>query len=94
MDATSVSAVLAFSFAAVAGFLVVLPGGTNLADGQTVLGQFGVQAIGVVAVAIWSLVATFIIVKLCEKTVGLRVDEQCEIEGLDYTSHGETGYNL
>ena len=75
-------------------FLVFLPGGTSLADGQTVIGQFGVQALGVGAAALWSAVATFIIIKLCEKTVGLRVDEQSEIEGLDYTSHGETGYNL
>ena len=75
-------------------FLVYLPGGTSLAEGQTVMGQFGVQAIGVISVAVWSGVASFIIIKLCQMTVGLRVDEQSEIEGLDYTSHGETGYNL
>lgn len=75
-------------------FLVSLPGGTSLADGQTVIGQFGVQAIGAGATIVWSVVATFIIVKICQYTVGLRVDEQSEIEGLDYTSHGETGYNL
>jgi len=75
-------------------FLVALPGGTSLADGQSVVGQFGVQAIGVVSVALWSGVASFVIIKFCQMTVGLRVDEQNEIEGLDYTSHGETGYNL
>ena len=75
-------------------FLVALPGGTSLADGQTVVGQFGVQAIGVASVALWSAGASFVIIKFCQMTVGLRVDEQSEIEGLDYTSHGETGYNL
>jgi len=75
-------------------FLAGLPGGTGLAEGQTMIGQFGVQAIGVGATALWSIVATVIIVKICQFTVGLRVDEQSEIEGLDYTSHGETGYNL
>jgi len=75
-------------------FLVDLPGGSALAEGQTVIGQFGVQITGVVAVAVWSGIATFVIIKLCQLTVGLRVDEQSEIEGLDYTSHGETGYNL
>ncbi len=75
-------------------FLVSLPGGTGLAEGQTMFGQLGVQAIGAATVALWSGVATFIIIKLCQLTVGLRVDEQSEIEGLDYTSHGETGYNL
>jgi len=75
-------------------FLVALPGGTSLADGQTVVSQFGVQAIGVASVALWSAGASFVIIKFCQMTVGLRVDEQSEIEGLDYTSHGETGYNL
>ncbi len=75
-------------------FLAGLPGGTGLAEGQTMIGQFGVQAIGVGAAALWSIIATVIIVKICQYTVGLRVDEQSEIEGLDYTSHGETGYNL
>jgi Amt family ammonium transporter len=75
-------------------FLIGLPGGTSLAEGQTIFGQFGVQALGVGATALWSGIATFIIIKLCQYTVGLRVDEQSEIEGLDYTSHGETGYNL
>ena len=74
-------------------FLAGLPGGTGLAQGQTMFGQFGVQAMGVGATALWSLIATVIIVKICQYTVGLRVDEQSEIEGLDYTSHGETGYN-
>ena len=74
--------------------LVGLPGGTALADGQTIVGQFGVQVLGVIATAIWSAIATAIIVKICSMTVGLRVDEQSEVEGLDYTSHGETGYNL
>ena len=74
--------------------LAGLPGGTGLAEGVTALSQLGTQATGVVATALWSAIATFIIVKLCQMTVGLRVDEQSEIEGLDYTSHGETGYNL
>ena len=75
-------------------FLAGLPGGTGISDGQTMISQFGVQAMGVGATALWSIIATVIIVKLCQYTVGLRVDEQEEIEGLDYTSHGETGYNL
>jgi len=75
-------------------FLVGLPGGTGLAEGQTMFGQFGVQATGAAATALWSAIATFVIVKICQATVGMRVDEQSEIEGLDYTSHGESGYNL
>lgn len=75
-------------------FLAGLPGGTGLGEGQSMVSQFSVQATGVAATAVWSAIATVIIVKICQMTTGLRVDEQSEIEGLDYTSHGETGYNL
>jgi len=75
-------------------FLAGLPGGTGLAKGVSQLSQFAVQGTGVLATAVYSIIATVVIVKICQFTVGLRVDEQAEIEGLDYTSHGETGYNL
>ena len=48
----------------------------------------------VAAVAVWSAVATAIIVMIVAWTVGLRVDRDAEIQGLDFTSHGETGYNI
>ena len=57
------------------------------------LEQFGVQAIGVAAVALFSAVATWIITKLADMLVGLRVDAEHETQGLDFTSHGETGYH-
>jgi ammonium transporter, Amt family len=57
------------------------------------LEQFGVQAIGVVAVALFSAVATWIITKLADMLVGLRVDAEHETQGLDFASHGETGYH-
>ena len=37
---------------------------------------------------------TFIILKALDATIGLRVDAEEEITGLDQTQHGETGYNL
>jgi len=55
--------------------------------------QFLVQAEGVAAVAIWSAVATFAITKLTGMIVGLRVDRDHEVQGLDFSSHGETGYH-
>ncbi|MDH3743429.1 MAG: ammonium transporter [Hyphomicrobiales bacterium] len=68
--------------------------GVGLAEGTSVMSQLGVQVLGVVAVAIWSAIASFVIVKIAQATVGLRVSEEDEVEGLDFTSHGETGYNL
>jgi len=50
-----------------------------------------------IAVAIsWGLaiVATFLILKICDLVCGVRVDAQQETEGLDYSMHGEEGYNL
>jgi Amt family ammonium transporter len=74
-------------------FLVSLGvGGVSLT--QPVLDQFVVQAEGVFATALWSAVATFILVKIVSWTVGLRVDPEHETQGLDFTSHGETAYNI
>ena len=48
------------------------------------------QAIGLAAVIAWSGVGTFLILMACQFTTGLRVAKEEEIEGLDYTQHGET----
>ncbi len=50
--------------------------------------QLGVQALGVVSVALYVLVAMFIIFKIIDKTVGLRVPANVEIDGLDMHEHG------
>ena len=55
--------------------------------------QFIVQAQGVAAAALWSAVATFVITKFAGMVVGLRVDREHEIQGLDFAAHGETGYH-
>ncbi|MGY8993598.1 MAG: ammonia channel protein, partial [Rhodospirillales bacterium] len=60
-----------------------------------IAGSFTVQITGVVAVALWAGVGSFIILKLVGLlTGGLRVDKEEEIEGLDITSHGERAYDL
>jgi Amt family ammonium transporter len=69
-------------------------GGAGLPDGVSMGKQFGVQALGVVAVLVWSVVATLIIVKVTKALVGLRVSDDEELEGLDVTAHGESGYNI
>ncbi|MDA7609536.1 ammonium transporter [Akkermansiaceae bacterium] len=56
--------------------------------------QLIVQLKSVGITVVWSAVATFIIVTLIKKTVGLRVSEEVETEGLDSAEHGETAYNF
>lgn len=51
----------------------------------------GVQCLGVITVAAWVIVTTLILFTLLKKTVGLRVEPQAEIEGLDIHEHGYTG---
>jgi Amt family ammonium transporter len=64
-------------------------GGGGLGEGMTMTRQLGAQVLGLIVVAAWSLVVSWIIVKFIQKTIGLRVHEEDEIEGLDITSHGE-----
>jgi len=54
--------------------------------------QLGVQAIGVVAVAAWVLVTTFILFKVIKATIGLRVHKEHEDTGLDISEHGSEAY--
>ncbi|MCF6289892.1 MAG: ammonium transporter [Desulfobacterales bacterium] len=64
------------------------------AGGWGVLDQFGVQLVGLGATIALSLVATYVICFIVEKTVGFRIDEQGEAIGLDYSLHGERGYGF
>ena len=52
------------------------------------LGQLGVQALGIVSVAAYVLIVMFIVFKIIDKTVGLRVPSEVEIDGLDIHEHG------
>ncbi len=56
--------------------------------------QFVIQAIGAGAAIAYSMVLTFIILKVIDAIVGLRVDLEDEVQGLDLTDHKEVGYNL
>ncbi len=77
----------------IVGFLAGLPGGTGLGE-TSVGGQFAVQALGVGSVLVWSVIATIIIVWVTRALVGLRVNEDEELEGLDFSTHGESGYRF
>ena len=69
--------------------------GNGFSDGISSMGgQLWVQATGVAATFIYTGVMTFIILKLVDAMVGLRVDEDEENQGLDLVLHDERGYNL
>ncbi len=69
-------------------FAVEAIGGTpGLLEGNA--GQVWTQFIGIMATVVYSAVATAIILKIVDLIVGLRVDEETEIEGLDINLHGE-----
>jgi len=69
-------------------------GGAGLAEGTTMTAQVTTQVIGVVATVAWCAVVTFILLKIVDALVGLRVSPEMETEGLDLSEHDERGYNL
>jgi Amt family ammonium transporter len=69
-------------------------GGVGLADGRGVLTQFGVQLLGVIATLAWSVVGSYVVIKIVQAMVGLRVSNDDEVKGLDLAAHGESGYNM
>ena len=50
------------------------------------------QLVAVGVTWVFSIVATFIILKVLDVMMGLRVSEQDEVQGLDVSQHGEEGY--
>jgi ammonium transporter, Amt family len=77
-----------------AGIFVSVLGGAGLADGMTVGRQVAVQFAGVAATFVWCALASWILLKILDATIGLRVTSDQETEGLDTVLHDETGYNL
>ncbi len=59
----------------------------------SIASQVWIQAKAVLITVVWSGVVSFIAYKIVDLTIGLRVSEEDEREGLDITSHGETAYN-
>ena len=67
-------------------------GGKGLAEGMTIASQVMVQGKGVLVTLVYTAVASYIILKIVDLIVGLRVSEEEETEGLDTALHGERGY--
>ncbi|MDS4012548.1 MAG: ammonia channel protein, partial [Defluviicoccus sp.] len=70
-------------------FAVEAIGGTpGLLEGNS--GQVWTQFVGIMATVVWCAVATFIILKVIDVIIGLRVDQEAEVTGLDLSLHGES----
>jgi Amt family ammonium transporter len=64
-----------------------------VAPEYSIAGQVWIQFQGVITTVIWSGVVAFVVFKLVDLIVGLRVAEDEEREGLDISSHGESAYH-
>ena len=67
-------------------------GGLGLAEGVSIMDQVGVQALAIIVTAAWSGLFSYVILKILDSLLGLRVTSDEEVEGLDNVLHEETGY--
>lgn len=56
--------------------------------------QFMTQIIAILAAGAYAVIVTLVIAFILDKTIGLRVEKEDEIMGLDQTQHSESGYNM
>ena len=77
-----------------AGVFVGTLGGAGLAEGMTMGGQVWVQFVGVAATFVYCTVLSWVLLKIIDAVIGLRVTRDEETEGLDIVLHDETGYNI
>ena len=68
--------------------------GQGYNEGMNMASQVQVQIVGIAATFVYTGIATFILLKLVDKLLVLRIDEEDETSGLDLTEHNERGYDL
>ena len=74
-------------------FAATALGGTGYSVQPDLLAQLGVQALGIGVTVVWCGGMTWALLKGIDLTLGLRVSEEDEAEGLDLAEHGERGYS-
>jgi Amt family ammonium transporter len=74
----------------VAIFASAALGGSEV--GLDIGGQLGVQLLAAVSVAVYCMVVSYVLLKIIDATVGLRISDSGETAGLDITDHGESAY--
>lgn len=93
LDAFGVHAVGGIVGALLTGVFAAASLGGSKTD-LDIASQLFIQFKGVAITVVYCAVATFIILKVLDAVIGLRVSEEQETEGLDLTQHNERGYNL
>ncbi len=68
--------------------------GQGLAEGIAITAQLKIQFIGVLSTLIYTAVVTYVLLKVIDAMMGLRVSRDDEEDGLDLTQHNERGYDL
>ena len=68
--------------------------GQGYNEGMDMISQVSVQVIGIIATFTYTAVVTYVLLKLVDKLLILRVDEEGEMRGLDLVEHDERGYDL
>lgn len=76
-------------------FCATALGGNGFGAGNnTILEQVSTQSIGILATVVYTAIVSYILLKLIDIMMGLRVSEEEESQGLDLSLHDERGYNL
>ena len=57
-------------------------------------GQLWIQIVSAVTTMVFAFIMTFIILKIIDGLIGLRISEEEEVKGLDISLHNEAGYSL
>jgi Amt family ammonium transporter len=68
--------------------------GQGYNEGMNMASQVQVQIVGIVATFVYTAIVTFVLLKLVDAMLGLRIDEENETMGLDLAEHDERGYDL
>ena len=68
--------------------------GQGYNEGMAMASQFKVQVIGVASTFAYTAVVSYVLLKLLDAIMGLRISEEDETQGLDITEHNERGYDL
>ena len=59
-----------------------------------ITGQLGIQLTGIVATFVYTVIVSWLLLRLVDRLVSLRVDQEEETVGLDIVLHDERGYDL
>ena len=93
LDVFGIHGVAGIVGAVLTGVLSAAAFGGVKGDDYAMMAQLWIQIEGVLITIVWSGVVSFVLFKLIDMTIGLRVDQDTERQGLDLTSHGEQAYH-